>query len=98
MLIQLNKLNIVNEGYTRNISISKIYVNPAHVVSINDYSGARQFLIAENATQYVDKDFCLVKMHHGDNTEEIIALGTSEEVFNSVNSQLSPSERKILNG
>tara|TARA_R100001510_G_C7638366_1_gene196226 strand:- start:337 stop:633 length:297 start_codon:yes stop_codon:yes gene_type:complete len=98
MLIQLEKLNIVNEGYKRSISISKIYVNPTHVVSIKEYAGARKFLISEGATEYADRNFCLVKMSHGDTTEEIIALGTSEEVFESVNGQLRPSDRKLLNG
>ena len=99
MLGELSKLNIINEGYKRDIFINKIYINPTHVVSVKDYDGAREFLISEGAMRYADQRFCLVKMSHGDKTEEIIALGTSEEVFKSVNGQIDPiPNKRLLNG
>jgi len=100
MLVELKKLNIVNEGYKRAISISRIYINPTHVLSVKDYVGAREFLISEGADQFAQRDFSLVKMSHGDRIEEIIALGTSEEVYKAFSGPNGGESngKKILNG
>ena len=93
MLVEINKLEIINEGYKRNISISKVFVNPSHIISIRDYDGINKFLISENASKYVNKKYSLIKVNNVNGTEEIIALGTSEQI------QLSlTNTKKLLNG
>ena len=54
MLVQLKKLNIINEGYNRtSISLDKVYINPSHIISVIDYDGAREFLLREGCPVYV---------------------------------------------
>tara|TARA_B100000989_G_C19416508_1_gene416683 strand:- start:199 stop:483 length:285 start_codon:yes stop_codon:yes gene_type:complete len=94
MLVELKKLNIVNEGYKRNIFLDKIFVNPNHIISIRDYDGAKDFLISEN-NKYADRKFCLVKMNNVSGIEEIIALGSSQELHKSFSVK---KEKTLLNG
>ena len=40
VLVQLSKINIVSEGNNRiSITSDKVYVNPAHIISVRDYEG-----------------------------------------------------------
>ena len=94
MLIELKKLNIINEGYRRRISLDRIFVNPDHIISIRDYDGAREFLLSEGSTGYADKNFSLVKMNNVNGVEEIIALGSSEDLFCSFGQK---KEKILLN-
>ena len=96
MLIQLKRLNIVNEGYKREISFDKIYVNPAHVISIRDYSGVNQFLLQEGNDHYANENFSLIKMNNIKGIEEVIVLGASQEIFNTFNE--TKDSKGLLNG
>ncbi|MBL97479.1 MAG: hypothetical protein CMF52_06640 [Legionellales bacterium] len=95
MLVELKKLNIINEGYKRNISLDRVYVNSDHVVSITDYRGVKDFLLSEDNHNYSGNSFSLLKISNFNKLEEIIILGSAEEIFNKLNSQ---SKSKILNG
>ena len=94
MLVELKKLNIVNEGYRRSIFLDRIFVNPSHIISIRDYDGAKDFLISEN-NKYADRRFSLVKMNNVNGVEEIIALGSSQELHESFGKK---KEKVLLNG
>jgi hypothetical protein len=96
MLVELSKLNIVNEGYKRGVSLDKIYVNPSHVISIRDYTGANQFLLSEGISKYTDESFSLVKMNNIKGAEEVIVLGTSKEIYEAFNS--ASGGKGLLNG
>jgi hypothetical protein len=96
MLIELKKLNITNEGYHRAASLNKIFVNPAHVISIRDYALAGDFLLQEGITQYSQKLFSLVKMNNIKGVEEVIVLGSSQEIYEAFNP--TPTEKNLLNG
>ena len=97
MLVEIRKLMIKNNGYSREVSLSKIFVNTDHIVSIVDYHGAKNFLLSEGMKDYSEKDFSLIKVSNGNKIEEIIALGTSEQVFNSLG-QSSKDKKRVLNG
>jgi len=94
MLVELKKLKIMNEGYKRNISLDKIYVNSNNVISIVDYFGAHSFLLREGADKYLDRSFSLVKISEGNEVSQIIALGTAEELYSNFNSP----KKGLLNG
>lgn len=96
MLVQLQKVNIVNEGYKRGVSFDKIYVNPAHVISIRDYSGVNQFLLQEGHHDHASQKYSLIKMNNIKGIEEVIVLGTSREIFESFNSKTE--SKGLLNG
>jgi ferritin len=93
MLVELKKLTILNEGYQRKISLNKMYVNSSHVVSITDYNGAKEFLISEGSQNYANRNFSLLKISNHGTLEEVIVLGSSEELFNKFNSS---DKRKLL--
>ncbi len=95
MLVEIKRLDIANDGYKRKVSISRMYINVDHIISIKDYEAVESFLLREEATDMIDKKFCLVNISNGDKVDQIIALGTSEEMFSRFN---SASERKLLNG
>ena len=97
MLVELNKLSIVNEGHRRGITVNKIYVNPSHVISIVDYHGANSFLIREGAQELSNQKFSLVKMNNIKGIEEVIVLGRSEEIFEKFKSN-KKNKKDILNG
>tara|TARA_Y100000114_G_C11723338_1_gene309647 strand:+ start:357 stop:644 length:288 start_codon:yes stop_codon:yes gene_type:complete len=94
MLVEVKKLKIINDGYRRKISIDKMYVNSNHIVSISDYDGVKQFLLSESLGSYEDDNYSLIKMSNASTVEEIIVLGTSEEIFAKFNKS---SEKVLLN-
>tara|TARA_R100001510_G_C7617418_1_gene179192 strand:- start:739 stop:1026 length:288 start_codon:yes stop_codon:yes gene_type:complete len=83
MLIELKRLLIENDGYNRNISLQRIYVNSTSIVSISDYHGASVFLLKENS-KFAQDSFSLVKVNEGGQTEEIIAYGSAESLYTSI--------------
>ena len=95
MLVKLQKLNIVNEGYKRGVSLDKIYINPSHVISGRDYHGASTFLLSEGINNLAGKDFSLVKMNNIKGIEEVIVLGSSKEIYEIFNRS---SDKGLLNG
>ena len=94
MLIEIRKLNIINNGYTRKVSLDKVYINPANVVTIKDYSAAKDFLLQEAGPDYSEKQFSLIRICLGQKVEEIIALGTAEDIYNTFHK----TDRTLLNG
>ncbi len=95
MLIEIRTLNIENQGYKRQISIDKMYVNANSVVSIVDYEGASDFLLREQSKFYGEK-FSLLKINEGGTINNIIVLGTSEQLYSKFNTDIS--KKRILNG
>lgn len=94
MLIELTKLNIVNEGFRRSITLDKVFVNSEHVISIRDYHGAREFLLSEGSETYAEKKFSLVKINNISGPEEIIALGSSDDIYTRFN---NTGKKRLLN-
>lgn len=95
MLIEIKKLNILNDGYKRKISIDRIFVNSSHVVSVTDYDGVRDFLISESADKYKNHNFSIIRINYGRQSEEIIAVGTSVELSEKF---LELDKKRLLNG
>ena len=94
MLVELKRLLIENDGYNRNISLQRIYVNSSSIVSISDYHGASVFLLRENSNLAQDS-FSLVKINEGGQTEEIIAYGSAETLYTSIGK--TNSGKRLLN-
>ena len=80
MLVEIKKLSIQNLGHKRHIQEQKVYINSENVVSVVDYEGVLPFLVSENS-KYAKNKFSLIKISTGSSVEEIIAIGTSEQVF-----------------
>ena len=95
MLIEIKKLNILNDGYKRKVSLDRMYVNADNIVSITDYPGATTFLLRENLGSSVSEgNYSLIKLNQGARVEEIIALGSAEELYKSFT---RPEGKKLLN-
>ena len=95
MLVEIKTLFIENNGYKRNISLKKIYVNSRNIVSISDYQGAENFLLQENS-DFSKESFSLIKINQGNKLEEIIAFGSAEQIYNSIGENLKG--KQLLNG
>ena len=80
MLVEIKRLLIENNGYKRSVSLKRMYVNSASIVSISDYEGAQNFLLRENSN-FAKEKFSLIKLNEGGRTEEIIAFGSAENLF-----------------
>ena len=94
MLVKIKKLNIMNDGYSMKVSLDGMYVNVNHIVSISDYNQVKNFLIQEKTIIKESENFSLLKLLTAGKVEEIIALGTSEELYSSFNKTTGP---RILN-
>ena len=94
MLVEIQRLNITNDGYKREVSIDKIYVNTDHIVSVSDYKGVNQFLLAEGLVGHQEDKFSLLKILSSNKVEELIVLGTSGDLFSKFN---KTSGRRLLN-
>ena len=94
MLVEINRLMIENNGYKRDVSIQKMYVNSDSIVSISDYQGASSFLLRENS-RFSKDSFSLVRLSQGGNIEEIIAFGTAEELYGSIGA--NKTGKRLLN-
>ncbi len=94
MLVEIRRLLIENDGYNRNVSLQRMYINASSVVSISDYHGARNFLLQENSS-FSNDNFSLIKINEGGYSQDIIAQGTSEQLFTKLNK--NSQGRRILN-
>ena len=96
MLVEIKRLNIINEGFKRKISLDKIFINSQHIISIRDYHGAKEFLLSEGSGEYAKNNFSLLKINNGKGVEEVIALGSSEELYVSFK-QPTQKGKRLLN-
>jgi len=94
MLIKIKTLIVENHGYRRETFSKDIYVNSNNIISISDYPAIEQLLLAEGSISQGDK-FSLVKVSHGNKTEDIIAFGTSAMIYSQINEQTTG--RRLLN-
>ena len=94
MLIKIKTLIVENHGYRRETFSRDIYVNSNNIISISDYPAIEQLLLAEGSISQGDK-FSLVKVSHGNKTEDIIAFGTSAMIYSQINEQTTG--RLLLN-
>lgn len=94
MLVKIKKLNILNDGYSMKVSLDGMYVNVNHIVSISDYNQVKNFLLQEKTIIKESENFSLLKVLTAGKVEEIIVLGTSEELYSSFNKTTGP---RILN-
>ena len=94
MLVEIKRLLIENDGYTRNVSLQKMYINSSSIVSISDYHGAKNFLLRENS-RFSSESFSLLKLNEGGTTEEIIAFGSADQLYAAIGS--SQTGRVLLN-
>ena len=94
MLVEIKRLLIENSGHKRNISLQKMYVNSSSIVSISDYHGAKNFLLQEKSS-FSNDNFSLIKINEGGNSQDIIAQGTSEQLFAKLNK--NSQGKRILN-
>jgi len=93
MLIEIKRLLIENDGYNRNVSLQRMYINSASIISISDYHGAQKFLLRENS-RLSEESFSLVKINEGGKTEDIIAYGSAEQIFTVIGSNTG---KQLLN-
>ena len=70
-----------------------MYINTNNIVSIGDYEGVLPFLISEKSG-YSENSFSLIKVNTGSGTEDIIALGSSKEIFESFRKS---KDKRLLN-
>ena len=94
MLVEIKRLLIENDGYKRNVSLQKMYVNSTSIVSISDYQGASKFLLRENS-RFATESFSLIKINEGGRTEEIIAFGSADSLYTAIGK--TSSGRMVLN-
>jgi len=95
MLVPVKKLSIMSEGHRRAISIDKIYLNSSHVVSITDFAGANDLLLQEGHPEIAKQEFSLLKIRSLERLEEIIVLGSSDDLCAKFN---RTEGKRILNG
>ena len=94
MLVEINRLMIESNGYKRDVSIQKMYVNSDSIVSISDYQGASSFLLRENSSFAKDK-FSLIRINQGGRTEDIIALGSADQIYATIGK--NATGKRLLN-
>ena len=93
MLVEIKRLLVENDGYKRNVSLQKMYVNATSIVSISDYHGAQNFLLRENS-KFSNERFSLIKLEEGNKTQDIIAFGSAEQIYSALK---SGTGRQLLN-
>ena len=93
MLVEIRKLQIENDGYTRNVTLQRMYVNSDSIISISDYQGAANFLLQENS-RFARDSFSLIKINEGGKTQEIIAHGSADQIYSSIGTK---SNKRMLN-
>ena len=94
MLVEIKRLLIENNGYKRNVELQKMYINSSSIVSISDYEGAANFLLTEKS-RFAKEKFSLIKVNEGGRTEDIIAFGSAEQIYNSIGSK--KTGKRLLN-
>ncbi len=94
MLLEITKLSIKNEGFKRNISLEKIYINTNNIISVSDYSGARSFLESEGS-RLSGESFSLLRISSGPHCEDIIVKGTADSINNKI---MENNQKGLLHG
>jgi len=94
MLVEIKRLLIENNGYKRDISLQRMYINSDSIVSISDYHGAENFLLREKS-RLSNERFSLIKINEGGHTEEIIAYGSADQLYKDM--AKNTTEKRILN-
>ena len=94
MLVQIKRLLIENDGYKRNVSLQRMYVNSSSIVSISDYDGASNFLLRENS-RFAKEKFSLIKINEGGKIDEVIAFGSADQIYTSIGT--NQTGKRILN-
>ena len=94
MLIKLKTLLVENQGHKRTAISKQMYINTNNIISISDYPAIESFLIMEKMAHAGD-NFSLVKMSHGNKTEDIIAFGTSAMIYSQIREQ--STGKRLLN-
>ena len=94
MLVQIKRLLIENDGYKRNVTLQRMYVNSSSIVSISDYDGASNFLLRENS-RFAKEKFSLIKINEGGRIDEVIAFGSADQIFTSIGS--NQSGKRLIN-
>tara|TARA_R100000005_G_C4993183_1_gene200292 strand:+ start:1407 stop:1694 length:288 start_codon:yes stop_codon:yes gene_type:complete len=94
MLVEIKRLLIESDGYKRNVSLQRMYINASSVVSISDYHGASNFLLRENS-RFAKDSFSIIKVNEGGRTEEIIAFGTADQLYVSMGK--NQTGKRLLN-
>jgi hypothetical protein len=64
-------------------------------MSISDFTGTKELLLNEGSDRFANESFCIVKVSNVFDVEEMIVLGSSEELYSKFNS--APG-KMILNG
>ena len=94
MLVQIKRLLIENDGYKRNVSLQRMYVNSSSIVSISDYDGASNFLLRENS-RFAKEKFSLIKINEGGKIDEVIAFGSADQIYTSIGT--NQTGKRLLN-
>lgn len=94
MLVEIKRLLIENNGYTRDISLQRMYINSDSIVSVSDYQGAESFLLRENS-RLSSEQFSLIKINEGGQSQEIIAFGSAEQIYRAMGG--NTAGKRLLN-
>ena len=95
MLIRIKTLTVENNGYRRETFSRDIYINSDNIISIMDHPAIDDFLLTENLKHSGEK-FCIVKLSHGNKSEDVIAFGTSAMIYSQISEQTKG--KSLLNG
>jgi hypothetical protein len=95
MLVEIKRLLIENDGYKRDVSLKRMYINSSSIVSISDYAGATKFLLRENSN-FAQEKFSVIKLNEGGKTDEIIAFGSAKQIYKSIDTKTDGKQQ--LNG
>ena len=94
MLVEIKRLLIENDGYNRNVSLQRMYINSTSIVSISDYHGAQKFLLRENY-RLSGEQFSRLKVNECGKTEDIIAYGSAEQIYKAIGT--NTTGKQLLN-
>jgi hypothetical protein len=88
MLLKIKQLVVENQGHRRAITHKSIYLNSTSIISIVDYDGANNFLLAEKSS-FSGSKFSLIKISHGSKTDDVIAFGTADSLYSEIKQEIS---------
>jgi len=94
MLLKIKQLVIENHGHKREITHKNIYLNSTSIISIVDYAGAHNFLLMEKSS-FSNSNFSLIKVSHGNKTEDVIAFGTADALYSEI--RQDTAGKRLLN-
>tara|TARA_Y100001963_G_C6781357_1_gene450079 strand:+ start:519 stop:797 length:279 start_codon:yes stop_codon:yes gene_type:complete len=92
MLIKLIAVEQQMRGGTA--SLSEVYLNPQHIISVTHDSRANEMLISEATRLGLDPNvsFSRVTVHEGNNPKVLTIVGTPAEIYQRV------KKKQILRG